>query len=87
MQKSVIIAGYARSPFHFAGKGELAKVRPDELAANVVRALLEKTGVDPADIEDLIVGCASSRPGWNAQRTMTARTAGSTGPRFPIRST
>ena len=58
MQKSVIIAGYARSPFHFAGKGELAKVRPDELAANVVRALLEKTGVDPADIEDLIVGCA-----------------------------
>ena len=58
MQKSVIIAGYARSPFHFAGKGELAKVRPDELAANVVCALLEKTGVDPIDIEDLIVGCA-----------------------------
>ncbi len=58
MLKSVVIAGYARSPFHFAGKGELAKVRPDELAANVVRALLEKSGVDPADIEDLIVGCA-----------------------------
>ncbi len=58
MLTSVVIAGYARSPFHFAGKGELAKVRPDELAANVVRALLEKSGIDPADIEDLIVGCA-----------------------------
>ncbi len=58
MQTSVVIAGYARSPFHFAKKGELTKVRPDEMAAQVVRGLLDKTGVDPADIEDLIVGCA-----------------------------
>ena len=39
--KPVVIAGYARSPFHFAKKGALAKVRPDELAAQVVAALLE----------------------------------------------
>ncbi|MEE8507063.1 MAG: thiolase family protein, partial [Kiloniellales bacterium] len=58
MHKSVVIAGYARSPFHFAGKGALTKVRPDEMAAQVVRGLLDKTGVDAADIEDLIVGCA-----------------------------
>ncbi len=58
MQTSVVIAGYARSPFHFANKGELTKMRPDEMAAQVVRGLLDKTGVDPADIEDLIVGCA-----------------------------
>ncbi len=58
MQKDVVIAGYARSPYHFAHKGELARVRPDELAAQVVRGLLEKTGVEPADIEDLIMGCA-----------------------------
>ena len=58
MQHNVVIVGYARSPFHFAGKGELTRVRPDELAARVVRGLLDKTGVDPADIEDLIVGCA-----------------------------
>jgi acetyl-CoA acyltransferase len=58
MQTSVVIAGYARSPFHFAKKGELTKVRPDEMAAQVVRGLLDRTGVDPADIEDLIVGCA-----------------------------
>ncbi|RMD64552.1 MAG: thiolase family protein [Alphaproteobacteria bacterium] len=58
MQRPVVIAGYARSPFHFAGKGALVKMRPDELAAQVVRGLLERTGVEPADIEDLIVGCA-----------------------------
>lgn len=56
--QSVVIAGFARSPFHLAGKGALARVRPDDLAAQVVRGLIGKTGVDPADIEDLIVGCA-----------------------------
>lgn len=58
MQKDVVISGYARSPFHFAHKGDLRRVRPDEMAAQVVRGLLEKTKVDPQDIEDLIVGCA-----------------------------
>ncbi|HZF75218.1 MAG TPA: thiolase family protein [Acetobacteraceae bacterium] len=54
----IVIAAYRRSPFHFAGKGDLAKVRPDDLAAQVVRALVEQSGVDPATIEDLAVGCA-----------------------------
>lgn len=54
----VVIAGYARSPFHLAGKGALARTRPDDLAAAVVRALVERTGVDPQAIEDLVVGCA-----------------------------
>lgn len=58
MQKNVVIAGYARSPFTFAHKGEMVKLRPDEMAAQVVRGLLERSGVDPRDIEDLIVGCA-----------------------------
>ncbi|MGK6357121.1 thiolase family protein [Sphingomonas sp. DT-207] len=55
---NVVIAGYARSPFHLAGKGDLARVRPDDLAAQVIRGLLEKTKVDPAAIEDIILGCA-----------------------------
>ncbi len=55
---NVVIAGYQRSPFTFAHKGALAKVRPDEITAQVVRALVAKTGVDTADLEDLIVGCA-----------------------------
>jgi acetyl-CoA acyltransferase len=56
--KSTVIAGYARSPFCFANKGELAKVRPDDLAADVVKALVERTKVNPDDIEDLLLGCA-----------------------------
>ena len=58
MHTPVVIAGYARSPFHFAHKGALTKMRPDEMAAQVVRGLLDKTGVDPESVEDLIVGCA-----------------------------
>ncbi len=67
---NVVIAGYARSPFTPAKKGELAKVRPDDIAAQVVRALVERTGIDPADVEDLIVGCAfpEGEQGFNVAR-------------------
>lgn len=53
-----VIAGYARTPFHFARKGALAGVRPDDLAAAAIKALVERAGVDPAGIEDVILGCA-----------------------------
>jgi acetyl-CoA acyltransferase len=53
-----VIAAYARSPQHFARKGALAQIRPDTMAAQVVSGLLERTKLDPALIEDLIVGCA-----------------------------
>ncbi|MGI9451784.1 MAG: thiolase family protein [Geminicoccaceae bacterium] len=68
--KNVVIAGYARSPFHFAHKGELTKVRPDDLAAQVVRGLIERTGIKPEDIEDIIVGCAfpEGEQGFNVAR-------------------
>lgn len=56
--KTVLIAGYARSPFTPAKKGELATVRPDELAAQVVRQLVAKSRIKPEGIEDLILGCA-----------------------------
>ena len=56
--KNVFIAGYVRSPFHFATKGALARVRPDDMLAAVIQGLLKKTGVPPEDLEDLIVGCA-----------------------------
>jgi acetyl-CoA acyltransferase len=55
---NAVIVGYVRSPFQFAGKGALARVRPDDLAAQVVRALVSRTAVRPEDIEDIIVGCA-----------------------------
>ncbi len=56
--KNVVIAGYCRSPFTPAQKGQLAKVRSDDLAAQVIKGLIDQTGVNPADIEDLILGCA-----------------------------
>ena len=55
---NAVIAGYARSPFHLAGKGGLARVRPDDLAAQVIRGLIDKSGVKVEDIEDVILGCA-----------------------------
>jgi acetyl-CoA acetyltransferase family protein len=53
-----VIAGYVRSPFTLARKGALMSVRPDDMAAQVVAGLVAQTGVEPSDIEDLIVGCA-----------------------------
>jgi 3-oxoadipyl-CoA thiolase len=39
--------------------GALASVRPDDLAAVVIKALVERTGVDPAAVDDVIFGCAN----------------------------
>jgi len=68
--KSVVIAGFARSPFTPAYKGALARVRPDEIAAQVVRQLVAGSGIDPSTIEDLIVGCAfpEGEQGFNIAR-------------------
>jgi acetyl-CoA acyltransferase len=54
----VVIAGYVRSPFQPANRGALVKVRPDDLVANTVKALVARTKVKPDDIEELILGCA-----------------------------
>ncbi len=68
--KRVVIADYVRSPFTFASKGELVKVRPDDLAAQVVKALVARSGVKAEDIEDLILGCAfpEGEQGFNVAR-------------------
>lgn len=58
MHESVVLCGYKRSPFHFAMKGALAKVRPDDMAADVIKALIAETGANPDHIEDLLMGCA-----------------------------
>lgn len=68
--RDVVIAGYARSPFTLANKGALAKVRPDDLAAEVVKGLVARTGVKAEDIEDLVLGCAfpEGEQGFNLAR-------------------
>jgi acetyl-CoA acetyltransferases len=67
---SVVIAGYARSPFHFAKKGALIDVRPDDLAAQTVKGLVARSGLDARLIEDLILGCAypEAEQGMNLAR-------------------
>lgn len=71
--RNVVIAGYARSPFTLARKGALTKVRPDDLTAQVIKGLLERTGVDPKAIEDVIVGCAfpEGEQGLNVARLIS----------------
>lgn len=69
----ILIAAYRRSPFHFAAKGQLARVRPDDLAAQVVKALVAASGIDPGRIEDVIVGCAfpEGEQGMNVARLIS----------------
>jgi acetyl-CoA acyltransferase len=68
--KTVVIAEYLRSPFTFASKGNMAKIRPDFMASQVVKALVVKTGIDPAEVEDIILGCAfpEAEQGMNMAR-------------------
>jgi acetyl-CoA acyltransferase len=70
MHIPVVICGFKRSPMHFANKGALAKVRPDDIAATVIKALVKETGVKPEDIEDLFMGCAfpEAEQGFNLAR-------------------
>jgi acetyl-CoA acyltransferase len=85
-----VIAGFARTPFHFARKGALVDIRPDDLAAVAIKGVLEKTGVDPAAIEDVIIGCAypEAEQGSNIARLaallagLPVETAGMTVNRF-----
>lgn len=77
MQKPVVICGYKRTPFHFAGKGALAGVRPDDMAAEVIKALIKDTGVKAEDIEDILMGCAfpEAEQGFNLAK-IVAQLAG-----------
>ena len=52
------IVDAVRTPIGRYG-GALAAVRPDDLAAVVIRAVVERTGIDPARVEDVILGCAN----------------------------
>ena len=60
-----VIVSTARSPIGRAGKGSLVGMRPDDLAAQMVRATLDKVpALDPRQIDDLMMGCG--QPGGDA---------------------
>ncbi len=57
MNKAVI-AGYSRSPFTMARKGELIDIKPVNLLAEVIKDLVSKSKINQNDIEDVVIGCA-----------------------------
>ncbi len=72
MSEAVIVAT-ARSPIGRAGKGSLVDMRPDDLTTRIVRAALDKVAqLDPADIDDLLLGCGlpGGEQGFNMARVV-----------------
>ena len=69
MANAYILAAF-RTPGTKAKKGKLKDVRPDDLAAAAIKGLLERAGVDPAGIDDVIMGCAfpEAEQGMNMAR-------------------
>ena len=69
MNTAYILAAY-RTPVCKAKKGKLKDVRPDDLAAIAMKGLIERTGVNPEEIDDVIFGCAfpEGEQGMNVAR-------------------
>ncbi|MCV7289283.1 acetyl-CoA C-acetyltransferase [Mycolicibacterium wolinskyi] len=75
MPEAVIVAT-ARSPIGRANKGSLVDMRPDDLAAQMVKAVLDKVpALDPRDIDDLIMGCGQpgGESGFNIGRAVAVQ--------------
>jgi acetyl-CoA C-acetyltransferase len=68
-----VIVSTARSPIGRAFKGSLVDLRPDDLAATIVKAALDKVpSLDPHTVEDLIMGCGlpGGEQGYNIGRVV-----------------
>jgi acetyl-CoA acyltransferase len=73
MRDAVIVTSI-RTPVGRAYKGALATTRPDDLAAVAIRGALERTlGLDPAEVDDVILGCAfpEAEQGLNMARLVS----------------
>ncbi|MCA1711618.1 MAG: acetyl-CoA C-acetyltransferase [Actinobacteria bacterium] len=71
-----VIVSTARSPIGRAFKGSLTGLRPDDLAATIIQAALDKVpGLDPKDIDDLMLGCGlpGGEQGYNMGRVVAVR--------------
>ncbi|MBO4162942.1 acetyl-CoA C-acetyltransferase [Micromonospora antibiotica] len=71
--RDAVIVATARSPIGRAFKGSLREVRPDDLAATIVQAALDKVpGLDPTTIDDLYLGCGlpGGEQGFNLARVV-----------------
>lgn len=69
--KEAVVVSYARTAFTRAHKGGLKDTRPDDMSAHTIKAALERAeGLDPADVEDVVIGCAmpEGEQGMNVAR-------------------
>src|SRR5512139_3235889 len=76
MTKDAVIVSAVRTPVGKAKRGGLATVRPDEMAAATIKELLKRTpNLDPAEIEDVVFGCAfpEGEQGMNVARMIALR--------------
>jgi acetyl-CoA acyltransferase len=76
MTREAVIVSAVRTPVGKAKRGGLATVRPDEMAATAIQALLKRTpNFDPAQIEDVVIGCAfpEGEQGLNMARMIALR--------------
>ena len=74
--REAVIASAVRTPAGKAPKGVLRNTRPDELAATAIRAALDRAGnMDPAKVDDVILGCAmpEAEQGMNVARIASLR--------------
>ena len=70
MNENVYIVAAKRSAVTKAKKGGFAKKRPDDLLADVLRKTVAKSGINPKDIDDIVIGCAmpEAEQGLNVAR-------------------
>ncbi len=76
VDRDAVIVAAVRTPVGKAKRGGLATVRPDEMAATVIWALLKRTPkLDPAEIDDVVIGCAfpEGEQGLNMARMIALR--------------
>jgi acetyl-CoA acyltransferase len=76
MSKDVVIVSSVRTAVGKSGKGTLRVTRPDDLAATAIKGALERVPqVDPKEIEDVIIGCATpeAEQGMNVARIASLR--------------
>lgn len=68
--RGVYIISALRTPGCKAKKGKFKDMRPDDLAAEAIKGVVEKTGIDPALLDDIIMGCAfpEGEQGMNVAR-------------------
>lgn len=76
MDRDAVIVAGIRSPIGKSPRGSLRHTRPDDLAAQVIQALLKQCPeVDPQEIEDVVFGCSmpEGESGMNVARVAALR--------------